>query len=148
MFGLHKRPRRSDPRFNRGQSSHTSSISGDHRAVLPGAGFLVSFFYLDGRKQEALVGGEGLTTAPLCRPGRGGPSLLPVKDCPSNSRKPAQADLWDHPPPPPFLLPKDRRGPPLVLSVSFFVPCDLEQPCGPAAAERNAQNTQDRRLRK
>lgn len=89
-----------------------------------------------------------LTTAPLCR---GGPSLLPVKPCPSNSRKPAQADLWDHPPPPPppFLLPySDRRGPPLVLSVSLFVPCDLVQPCGRAAAERNAQNTQDRRVRK
>lgn len=94
-----------------------------------------------------------LTTAPLCRPGGGGPSLPPVKDCPSNSRKPAQADLWDHPPPPPlptppFLLPEDRRGPPLVLSVSFFVPCDLVQPCGRAAAERNAQNTQGRRVRK
>lgn len=36
----------------------------------------------------------------------GGPSPLPVKHCPSNSRKPAQADLWDHPlPPPPPLLP-------------------------------------------
>lgn len=38
MFTLHKQPCGSDPGFNREQSSHTSSISGDHRAALPGAG--------------------------------------------------------------------------------------------------------------
>jgi len=39
MFGLHEphphAPHRSDLRFGRGQSSHTSSISGDHKAASP-----------------------------------------------------------------------------------------------------------------
>lgn len=57
MFGLHKRPRRSDPRFNRGHRSHTSSISGDHRALLPPAGLLAAVWWMDrGRRRLTLWG--------------------------------------------------------------------------------------------
>lgn len=37
-FRLHKWPRRFDRGFTTPHSSHTSSISGDHRAALPGGG--------------------------------------------------------------------------------------------------------------
>ncbi|KAI9540238.1 hypothetical protein NQZ68_002172 [Dissostichus eleginoides] len=86
------RPRRSDPRFNRGHRSHTSSISGDHRALLPPAGLLAAVWWMDrGRRRRT-------DNIPSVRPGGGGPSLLPVKHRPSISRKPTQADLWDHNP--------------------------------------------------
>lgn len=153
MFELHKCSCRSDPWFYRGHSSHTSSISGDHRAVLPEARVNTADF---GGWTEAGGGGGGREAWQqlLCAGwGGSGPSLLPVKDCPSNSRKPAQADLWDrHPSTPPHhhsccqlhSLSSEQRGPPLVLSGSSFVPYDLVQPCGRAAAERNVQNTQYR----
>lgn len=144
MFGLHKQPCRSDLKFNREQSSHTSSIIGDHRALLPEAG--ETCCCAGGRTEAGAVGGGGGEAWKqfLCA-GRGGPSLLPVNHCPSNSRKPAQADLWDHHPLSPSLPVLRQAGPPLLLTVSLFVPHDLVKPCGRAAAERNVQNTQDRK---
>lgn len=49
-FRLHKCPRRYDRGFTAQHSGHTSSISGDHRAALPGGGAL-----MDGQKQELVL---------------------------------------------------------------------------------------------
>lgn len=114
-LGYISAPAAPTPRSDRGHSSHTSSISGDHRAVFgtPGTGG-------GGRWRWR----SPSTTAPLWR-GGGGPSLPPVNHCPSTSRKPARADLWERHPLPPlplsvFVSPSsaDRRGPPSPSSVS------------------------------
>lgn len=98
------------------------------------------------------AGGGSLTTAPLCR---GGPSPRPVNHRPSSSRKTGSGRFMGPPPSstlhPSCSLNSGRQGPPPTHSSSVsspFVPCDLAKPCGRAAAERNAQNTQDGRVRK
>lgn len=152
MFGLCKRSCSFDPRFNREQNSHTSPISGDHRAVLPRGG---GGLWMD-RSRRCQWQWGGLTTAPLCGPRQRWPL---IGACESLSLRLSQEiqlrqiygtttlhrpSCWHTP------QPALRQAPPpptLLLSVSLFVPCDLMKPCGRAAAERNAQNTQDRKER-
>lgn len=92
-----------------------------------------------------------LTTAPLCRLGWKWPLTAPCERLSlklsqtSSGRFMGPSPLHPSAPPHPCCqlhsLHSEQRGPPLVLSVSFFVPCDPVQPCGRAAAERNVQDT-------
>lgn len=114
MFQLHKRPCRSDPMFTRQHSNHTSSISGDHRAALPEAGIHVAAL-TDGQKPEVsvvvLIVGSLMKTASMCNSRQRWPLISALRHCPSNCCKPAQADLWDHQPPLPILLPRSPASP-------------------------------------
>lgn len=132
VFGLHQRPHRSDPGFNKEHRSHTSSISGDHKPVLPEAGGPCRWF---GGWTEA-GGGEAWQQLLCAAQGGGGPSLMPVNHRPSNSRK-TSSDRFMRPPP--FIRLHSSR-PPLPLCALWQLEVGQQQ--------RNAQNTQDRTQRK
>lgn len=157
MFELHKSPCRSDPGFYGGHSSHTSSISGDHRPVKPEAGGRRCRFRRMDRSRRWWRK-RGVTTAPLCRPGWKWPLTSP---CETLSLKLSQTSsgrfMGPSPPsassPPPPVLPAPQpalgaAGPPTCPQCLFLCalwPCAALWPS--SSREECAKHTTQRRVR-
>lgn len=156
MFDLHKCSCRSDPGFYRGHSSYISSISGDHRPVLPEAGVDAADF---GGWTEAGGGGggrerhdnsssvqAGVEVAPHCSLWKTVPQTL------ANQLRQIYGTITPSTPPP--LLPTPQpalraAGPPTRPQCLFL--CAL-WPCAAlwsgSSREECAKHTAQRRVRK